>query len=364
MANGWPVFDYVEGTFDLEREDAAAILASFPRVGQWGYGALWWAGIGQSTKPAPETKIELTLVGMHHTSALRPMVPIFFEVVELMIAIRRESPVAPSKPREIFLDEQDVKSMLRPERHLLKRPTKEALLFGLLAREPATFHGGRTESSDGSWVAQIRRDVDEYEGVTSIEDYVERLERLTAVPHQRPSLAAPSPLGLVSVLDYLDAIWRVRHRTGLFEYPSAERVAKLAFPAQSSDELSSRLSSLAEILRTANASARAVAPKTRLPKPTRAKPLARFEAYLLTIVDASSAARVEQAITEIEHAIAIRDAGQHAEAGHRAVLALNAFQIGHPVVDFDAAWDTITSRVIEALGAIREELASDGRSAD
>jgi len=160
----------------------------------------------------------------------------------------------------------------------------------------------------------------------------------------------------VAALDYLDAVWRVVHRTHLFTYPSAERAAKLVYDANTPEELDARLSALGEILRSANASARATN-AAKLPAATRDDPLAPFEEHLVRTVDAAAEARVRQAATDLEHALALRDAAQHTEAGPRAVRALDAFGIGHPVADVRQAWMTVTTRVVEALGAIREELA-------
>jgi hypothetical protein len=65
-----------------------------------------------------------------------------------------------------------------------------------------------------------------------------------------------------------------------------------------------------------------------------------------------------KATSDLEHALAIRDAAQHAEAGDRAVRALDALAVGHPIAHVGRAWSLITARVVEVLGAIREELAA------
>ena len=172
-----------------------------------------------------------------------------------------------------------------------------------------------------------------------------------------PTLAAPSPLDLVAALDYLDAVWRVLHKEHLFTYPSAERAAKLIYEANTGEELDARLSALGEILRSANTAAKS-ASETKLPAANHTDPLAPFEHHLVRTVDAEAETRVRQAVSDLERALALRDAAQHAEAGDRAVRALDAFGIGHPVADFGQAWMAVTARVVEALGAIREELAA------
>ena len=351
----WPVFDYLEGAFDQEDKGAGETLATFPRVGHWNYGAAWWDGMGQMSKPRPDTEVALTLVGMHHSKALSQIVPIFFSVIDLMITRRQTTQLNRRKPRELSINDEDVNEHLRQERRL-DTDGWSLIIFKLMAREPML---GSTASlqPDGHWTKSVPREIKEYQGVRTIEDYVACVERLTAFPQPIPTPAAPSPLDLVAALDYLDAVWRVAHGTRLFTYPSAERAAKLAYEANTPEELDARLSALGEILRSANASARATN-AAKLPAATRDDPLAPFEEHLVRTADAAAEARVRQAATDLEHALALRDAAQHAEAGPRAVRALDAFGIGHPVADVRQAWMTVTARVVEALGAIREELAS------
>jgi hypothetical protein len=114
---------------------------------------------------------------------------------------------------------------------------------------------------------------------------------------------------------------------------------------------------LAEILRSARESARAVA-GSGLPNATTEHPLAPFEKYLVGAADPLAEVRVRQAVRDLEHALAVRDAAQHTDAGGRAVRALEAFGIGYPIDDAPRAWQIISARVVEALGAIREELSS------
>lgn len=213
-------------------------------------------------------------------------------------------------------------------------------------------------AQDGHWTKLVPRGVNEYEGVETIEDYVGRLERITAFEHIPVSPAVPSPLDLVASLDYLDTVWRVVHKTHLLDYPNAERAAKLTYRANTVEEFDSRLSGLGEILRTANAGAKTVAGKTALPKPTRDDPLAPFEGFLVRSVDPTGVDRVRQAVTDLEHVLALRDAAQHAGATPRALLAFEAFAITFPVIDAQQAWMTVTARVVTALDAIREEVAS------
>jgi hypothetical protein len=295
---------------------------------------------------------------MHHSQALRQVVAVFFRVIGLMVAMRGTTPLSRRTPRELDISDEHVKQLLSSERQLGTSVWWADLIYKVMEHEPPTLAtGGRRDPVARTWAKAVPREVDEYEGVTTIEDYVARIERLTALPQTPLSPATPSPLDLVSALDYLDVVWRVGHEHHLFNYSSAERTAKLAYPANTPEEFDSRLSALGEILRSANANAKAAA-GSKLPKATHDDPLAPFEDYLAGKVDSAAEVRIRQAVTELEHALAIRDAAQHVEAGDRAVRALDAFNIGYPIPDFPRAWETLTARVVEGLGAIREELSS------
>jgi hypothetical protein len=91
---------------------------------------------------------------------------------------------------------------------------------------------------------------------------------------------------------------------------------------------------------------------------TRDDPLAPFEHSLTQQLGPAAEPRVRDTITTLEHAVSIRDAAQHTEAGDRAVRGLNALGVGHPVGDYAKAWQLITTRAVEALDALREELAT------
>ena len=232
----------------------------------------------------------------------------------------------------------------------------------LWRREPATWGGEESWDDEGVWTKGVSRTVLDYEGVSTVEEYIDRLEALTAVPSAPLVEATPSPLNLVSALDYLDMAWRVAQGGPLFSYPSAERAAKLAYTAATSEELDSRLTALGEILRTANATVRGMGGE--LAKTTYDEPLAPLRDFLgqQTGLDA---ARVGDALTRLEAALTVRDAAQHTEAGGRAVIALaQQFGLSHPILDPASAWVIISARVVSALTAIREEVIANTESHD
>lgn len=103
----WPVFDYLQGTFDREDKDATETLASFPRVGRWGYGAVWWVAQGQAPGVTPGQQVALTVVGIHHTRTLQPFVDLYFDLIEMMVFRRRSTLLERRKPRELVITDED-----------------------------------------------------------------------------------------------------------------------------------------------------------------------------------------------------------------------------------------------------------------
>jgi hypothetical protein len=353
----WPIFDYLEGKFDGQHKDAWETLYSLPRAGQWTYGAAWWVGMNQPYKPPAEMGIELTVLGMHHTSALKDRVSIFLETLRYMIEVQRGVPPLRREPRRLELDSKTVRVMLNAGRHRPLLPEEVARIPTLWKHEPATMVGGEVRDPQGVWTYAVPRAVLEYEGVSTIEEYIDRLEALTAFPSTPLAETTPSPLSLVSALDYLDMSWRAAHGNPLFSYPSAERAAKLAYPAATKDELDSRLTALGEILRSANTTVRGNA--SRLARATHEKPLAPLNDFLMRQA-ALDPTRIAAAVTTLEAALSVRDAAQHTEAGGREVMALTQeFNLAHPISDPSEAWAVIASRVVSAITAIREEIGAN-----
>jgi hypothetical protein len=243
------------------------------------------------------------------------------------------------------------------ETRILLDPETVKTIYPLVVREPLAFDGGDV-NEDGSWRLFLSRRILDYEGVTSLDEYLERVERLTVDPPEPARRATPSPLGVVASLDFVNAVWRGETGGRLFTFPSAERAAKLSQPVATIEELDSTLTALGEILRTSTAGARAASPDRRLRAPSHEEPLAPLSDYVQHRVGEPGAAWVAQSVDVLQRSIAVRDAAQHTEANARGVAALDALGVGHPIVDPAAAWARISLAVVDALTILREQLAA------
>ncbi len=342
----WPYFSYLERTFDQSGVDAWELLYSFPRAGWHGYSALWWVGQSNlNVRPPAESEIELTVTGLALSGIFDSEVGQFFSLLEKAVRLYRQPGAVPRREvRDMTVTRSDI--------------PLEPVVLKVVAREPALGYRTPSFTGDDAWSLDVPRTVLDYEGVANVASYVERVETLHAVPAPPPAEAVPSPLELPAALDYLDAIWRrhVEPEIGLFTFPSAERAAKLSYPVGTPEEFDSRLSALGEILRSSKHAAKTVAGR-RLNTPSFDEPLAPLKDYLVERVPESEA-QVRDAITMLEHVVAIRDAAQHTEASHRGVRGLLALGLDHPVPDHAHAWMVVQNRTVRALETLREALST------
>lgn len=362
----WPYFEYVERALDKADLDAAGILATFPRVGY--YEAVWCP---RSGRPNRDNEVGLTVVGMFHCNALRDRFPrdltipqidisaAFLELLPILVEKYESAPLTPHELQNVEVNSRDVISELHNRGYHFDR-LPEPLIFGILDHEPPYIRNGASLHTEGTWTVGLDRGIRAFRGVGSIADYVARLEEFQSKPAPLP-LAAPSPLDLVAALDYFDTVWRLAHDGKRLLHPeSLERAAKLAYPANTADEFESKVSALGELLRGARDSV----PVTRARK-VREHPLGWLEAHLVRKLGDESRARVQTSVRTLERVLAVRDAREHGAAQHRAVTALAQLGIAYPIVNWSSAWATIQAQVIEAVGALREELqTSASRASD
>ncbi len=231
------------------------------------------------------------------------------------------------------------------------------VIFDFMDREPPFWGGGSSMPDDGSWTRGIPREKLRRLHGRRVHRRLHRPHLSSRCPGSPPllQLAAPSPLGLVAAIDYLDTVWQVAHPgQRLFRLDSAERVSKLTFAANTSEELDSRLSELGEVLRTVldvvPSGTRKRGPSARLVRDRAPHgPGRRYRA----------APRISRNVRTLEQVLLVRPMpGQHAPARNAAVTALGDLGIGYPITNPPAAWERIQAHSWSrcAFGAIREEL--------
>ncbi len=366
----WPVFDYVQGLLDMERIDAIETFESFPSVNVHGveYRAIWSPG-GPRNWPQPDQLIALTVVGMHHCNALQgrfprsrsiPVIDVpdaFLALVRWAARVRREAEPSPTAVRNVEITSDQVFNALI-ERYRFDQLSPR-LLYDLIEKEPPFWgSGGSVHGDENAWQRSLPRNLFDYEDVTDIAAYVDRLLlQQPAAPTLPP--AAPSPFDLVAALDYLNVVWELKFGRRLFQFHVAEHIAKLSFPAVTREEFDAHSSALVDILRQADASLDPAPAPTAQKGRSRKKrdhPLVRFEAHLLNKLDPASEDLIARHVDVLEAVLFVREAGQHSGAGRRGAAAMIELGAGFPPRDWESAWTIIEHRAIESLSAIREEL--------
>jgi hypothetical protein len=346
----WPFWDYVDWRLEQEGVDAWDAFQSLPTIGQVGYGAVSWSRTG-TVRPNASDEVKLTVVGFAHSQSLRQYTDVFLFLLNQMIETRAAQRAKPRSVREASLSSGDFAEFWRATRHVhLPSPR---LTWELVNQEPRLSWGGQPPS-EGSWMRTVAPGIREFAGVTSLADYVDRLEALLSPPPAPLPALVPSPLSLAAAIDYLNAIWQLTHDGArLFHLTGAERTTRLAFDIQTADEFAGQLSALTDLLRTADQRVEA--------RPTRRgrnRTLARVEADLGAHLPAEGLARATEAISVLELITALRDAGQHGEAAVRGVAAYASLGLTYPPPDWRTAWTSVSVRAVSALNAIREELAA------
>jgi hypothetical protein len=116
------------------------------------------------------------------------------------------------------------------------------------------------------------------------------------------------------------------------------------------------MSALGDILRTYKLPKTGEPPIAKSNK-GRDKPLTPLERHLVALLP-ESRGRIKTAIETLGHVIDVRDDGQHSGARGKGAVAVAALGVGYPPQSWTDAWNTISAKAIEALDAIREELAT------
>jgi hypothetical protein len=346
-----PIYQYIVWRLDEERIDALEVLNSFPALAGRYYSI--HCPRGPLSEPGSAMKVALTVLGIHHCEALRrepPLETAYYRAVDYLAQRLRLDPVPRNRPRDVLVNARDLISAVADHRIPRDRLSFN-FLWELMAGEPPT--PGAYTAPGGPWTWKVDRPVRAFEGIAGIEDYLERLTVLLLPPVAAPPPAVPNPLELVTELDYLDAIWRLipsHQREHLFTFEGGERTAKLSWPANSPEEFDSRLSSLGELLRSANESAR----NNRRKEANREWPLKDLAKEVGRLLqDNAVAARAVATLTDV---VRVRDAGQHGDAHARGVAAAARFGFEYPPRNPTQAWETVAQETITALVALREEL--------
>lgn len=334
----WPRWAYVEEKIERLDLDAAAVLASLPRDTH-SYGAVWLMRQGA---PTPDSRVGLTIAGLSRLTGAEAIVDAFIRLVGAMGTFRdgvELDPFSESRPE-----------MARAE--VVARAGElgvgEGLLLDLMQKEPPTWHCQPNRSSPENWTIELAPVIRRFAGVSDVSDYLDRLSKYTAPPVAAPDEGFVSPFTLPASIDYLDAVWQLCYHQRLVVPAGVERSARLAFTATSAEEVDSRLSAVAEVLKNLQVPG--------VPGGKGGHPLQRLVPFLADTLPDEGVERVRAAVEVLDAARRIRAAGQHHSAQRLAIDAYQRLGLAYPVADWSAGWQRIQSAVTFAIDAIRDEI--------
>jgi hypothetical protein len=342
----WPIFDYVEAECDkvgIDARQVVASLANSPLAGVAGfhYGPVWY----NSHFPAADSPLILTVLGLYHYggSVAIEIGEEFVHVLNLLIERRLSAPYNPFKLTTVTVTDADIAAKFP-----MMAPVMTHALPELLVHEPTTWQGTRS-TGNGGWGIDLYRGILKYQGVGTLKEYLDRVNKLLERPEEVSQVepSVPSPLDLVASLDYFNTVWQLHfdRKQPIIRIFRAERIARLAFGAATVDEFSSQTSCLTDIFKNMQVSGEG---KTSL---------MRLQSFLKSSLPVSSHARVDSAVTMLRQIGDIRNTlFEHSGTEHVGAAALASLGLDFPVVDWPTAWSTVQRRAIEALEALREEI--------
>ncbi len=340
----WPAWAWVEEELERQDMDANAVLSSMPHEPTHGYG---FVSPGRVRAPRPDFQLYLTIAGLHHVESASELVADHLALVSLLGSIRAQVALDPFDTERPRVTMKQVANAWFRDKGRPPAPINPSRLE-FLSREPATWHCQLVDGSSPDWVIELSPIIRRFAGVSDVDDYLERLERILVVDAATDSgQVHTSPFTLPAALDYLDTVWRLKFGTGLLVPPGLERSARLALDAGTAEEVDSALSALSEVLKALNVPGQAG---------VGGHPLVRLVPFLRTHLAEEVMPRVEAAVAIFDAARQVRASAQHVGAQARGIAALTGLGLEYPVADWPSAWRQSQQAVAHACDVMRQEV--------
>lgn len=351
----WPVWAYLDHRLDAKGLVAQEVLASLPVVGggpgRLPYGLTW--NKDSNWLPNDDTPLVLTVAGLWHLeSAAAPLLMAFKDTVRYLVECQRSmipSPTEVVQPKVTSLDVarwlagSGPGNLLGPAADIIMRK-----LGQLIEHEPYLWRGfGRPEPDSERWELTLPVSIRDFRDVTSVEEYIDRMEQLVtpAEPPSQPLSAAP--LDIPYAVSFADAVWQSRTGFPLFARPDPASIARLTQPCDSEGAFNSLMSALADVLSQVSKPGTGKAPRTGA--------LEDLRKYLDRELEPPAAARCSDAIDTLTKLRAIRHGIEHGDARAKAVAAYGELGLSFPVASWIQTWAQISAITCGALDALREE---------
>ena len=348
----WPFFSWVESKCDQFRwPEAGTILSGFPsvRISETSY----YAAVNSDILIRPawwNSEVRLTALGIWHLAQSNPeldnrVLRPYFAALDCFSNKRRGYEPPKHELGRFSVGDVAVLKWLEEAGH---NPNERLVVALLEADRPSGVTIQRPQPGTTEWSADLDRYCLGFDDIRDMADYLTRriARRHEVIPVSVP--VVPSPLDLVTAVDYLNFVWRVAYgvKSGPFRFPSAERVARLSHEVGTAEEFVAAMSAVGDLIKSLDL--RGFGGK---------HPCDKLEAQLQERVPSDAHDSVKGAVDILRAALLIRNVGQHSQVGTEAMLAWQAFGLTYLPADWPTAWNVIRARLIEAVDVIRSELS-------
>lgn len=168
----WPLWDYVQGEMP-DPFEAEAILRSMPSIGSFEFGFLHYGIVWYDYRNlAPDSVVRLTVAAAMHISEYEFMGYLFVNALQKLVVRVKQRKASPFEVQRALITSAELAPM---DQHFNRQFIQ--VFPELIHYEPLTLAASQSMGEFG-WTMELTRTLLRYEGVGSVEDYIQRVVRL------------------------------------------------------------------------------------------------------------------------------------------------------------------------------------------
>lgn len=180
-------------------------------------------------------------------------------------------------------------------------------------------------------------------------------ERVVELDDGAPLEALPAN-ALPEAIDYLDVVWTLEFGHPLFRFKRASSVTGLVADCRSRSDFESRMSDLADVLKSMEIPDKLLAPDKL--DTLKGQPLNRAAAAIRGRYDEPEVGAASRALESLRHLNRIRAGLQHSggSAGKKMAEAFAALRLEYPPRHWGEAWSAVRLVATRALQSVRRAI--------
>lgn len=349
----WPTWDYVDREFHRQHGlNAWPVVASLPgttlQLSRRRYSLVAYVGFDGAEPEKRTEQMALTVGGMAHITAARPLVRGFLTIVGRLVEREKLLASDPAAAADTKVDVRSVvRSVFRQNGGVLG-----PLVQAIFNWEPPTWTILEGPEPTFDLLPYLR----EFDGCKEIHTYLDRVEtyfgrELIAAPR----VLAQPPLTLHATLDHLNTLWLLHTDRLLLRTARTYPIGVLTEPCADRDDFDTHISALCDLLEQISPGvSEANGGQVKGPTWTR-----QLHAWVTSNLDDDRAGRCAEAIEDLRCVTQLRNAVRHKDAWERSATAFADAGVRYPPSDWAQAWTIVELSTTQALQDLVEALASD-----